>query len=262
VSVFDQEAFDVRFEWGELGLRALAPITDVLVIVDVLSFSTAVEVAVARGAVVLPFPFRDPAAAAAYAEQHHATLAVHRQHALHDPHRYSLSPVSLQEIPEGTRLVLPSPNGSTLSRIASEYGGTVFAGCLRNASAVANAAAAVCDHPRVGESGNARATIGVIAAGERWPDGSLRPALEDLVGAGAILCRFAATIRSPEADLAVAAFRHAEHDLLRYLQTCASGRELIEIGFADDVRLAAELDVGATVPAFTSGAFRAYGWTA
>jgi 2-phosphosulfolactate phosphatase len=262
VSVFDQSAYDVRFEWGELGLRALAPVTDVLVIVDVLSFSTAVEVAVARGALVLPFPFRDPAAAAAYAEQHHATLAVHRQDALHHTHRYSLSPVSLQDIPEGTSLVLPSPNGSALSRIANEYGATVFAGCLRNASAVASAiASAASGNPRAVVSGNPHPTVGVIAAGERWPDGSLRPALEDLVGAGAILREFAADIRSPEAELAVAAFRHTEGDLLRYLQTCASGRELLDIGFADDVRLAAEFDVGTTAPVFTAGAFRAYGLT-
>jgi len=29
--------------------------------------------------------------------------------------------------------------------------------------------------------------VAVIASGERWPDGSLRPALEDLLGAGAVL---------------------------------------------------------------------------
>ena len=36
---FDQQEFDVRFEWGLAGIEALAPVSDVIVIVDVLSFS-------------------------------------------------------------------------------------------------------------------------------------------------------------------------------------------------------------------------------
>ena len=36
---------------------------------------------------------------------------------------------------------------------------------------------------------------------------------------------------------------------------CASGRELIEIGFADDVRTAAQLDSGGAIPLLRDGAF-------
>jgi 2-phosphosulfolactate phosphatase len=252
LSAFDQSGFSVRFEWGEHGLRALAATTDVLVIVDVLSFSTATDVAVSRGAVVLPFASRDPAAATAYAEHENAILAVQRQRApsTSDINAYSLSPVSVQHIPPNTRLVLPSPNGSTLSRIAAEHGRTLFAGCLRNASAVAAFAR------------QAGSTVGVIAAGERWPDGSLRPAIEDLVGGGAILTALNAGARSPEAELAAAAFQHARGNLWGCLEACASGRELIESGFEGDVRLAAELDVSTTAPVFSAGAFRAYELTA
>jgi 2-phosphosulfolactate phosphatase len=49
---------------------------------------------------------------------------------------YSLSPESLAGVPLGTRIVLPSPNGSQLSFLASDWG-KVFAASLRNASAVA-----------------------------------------------------------------------------------------------------------------------------
>lgn len=89
------------------------------------------------------------------------------------------------------RLVLPSPNGSA---IASATAGTVVAACLRNATAVARWLGF-----RLADSGTA---VTVIAAGERWPDGSLRPALEDLLGAGALLsalCAGTGISASPEA---------------------------------------------------------------
>jgi 2-phosphosulfolactate phosphatase len=51
---FDQGRYDVRCEWSLEGLLALREISDVVIIVDVLSFSTAVDVAISRGATVIP----------------------------------------------------------------------------------------------------------------------------------------------------------------------------------------------------------------
>jgi len=50
-------------EWGLAGIEALRERVAVFVIVDVLSFSTAVDVAVSRGAIVYPFPYGEQVAA-------------------------------------------------------------------------------------------------------------------------------------------------------------------------------------------------------
>src|SRR5262245_31373347 len=192
---WDQAGFGARFEWGEEGVRRLAPLSDVVVIVDVLSFTTCVDVAVSRGATVFPYRWRD-ASAEAFARERGALLAVPRDRTTPEQ-PYSLSPVSLQMLEPGARIVLPSPNGSTLTTIAADSGATVIAGCLRNATAVGQAAAA---------RGN---IVTVIAAGERWPDDSLRPAMEDMIGAGAILAAMHPAAPSPEAIAAIAAWAAA-----------------------------------------------------
>jgi 2-phosphosulfolactate phosphatase len=105
--------------------------------------------------------------------------------------------------------------------------------------------------------------VAVIAAGERWEQagpqtGSLRPAVEDLVGAGAILAALAPARPSPEVAAAIAAFRTAAPDLVRFLAASASGRELRARGFGQDVALAAQLDASSTVPRLDGEAFRSW----
>jgi 2-phosphosulfolactate phosphatase len=232
----DQSDFAVRFEWGERGLEAIASGDETIVIVDVLSFSTCVDVACARGATVLPYRWRDETAAR-FAEEQQAILAGSRSVA----GGYSLSPTSLAAIPSGTRLALPSPNGATLSLQAAAIGATVAA-CLRNAAAVARFVNALGQ------------PVAVIACGERWPDGSLRPAWEDFVGAGAVIAELAGS-RSPEAAAAHDAFQAARTDLPDRMRACSSGRELIERGFAADVDLAAAFATSDCVPLLDDGAF-------
>jgi 2-phosphosulfolactate phosphatase len=233
---FDQREFDIRCEWGEHGVSILAAQSDVVIIVDVLSFSTSVDVAATRGAIVFPYRWRDETAVS-YAESVGAILADPAR----DQTRYSLSPASLIEIPQGTRIVLPSPNGATLSTAAKPT--PVLTGCLRNARAVAAAA------QKFGRR------IAVIPAGERWPDdGSLRPGYEDLIGAGAIISHLNGS-RSPEAAAALSAFRAVESDLNNTLRQCGSGKELIERGYETDVTLAAQLNVSECAPILINDAF-------
>jgi 2-phosphosulfolactate phosphatase len=95
----------------------------------------------------------------------------------------------------------------------------------------------------------------VIAAGERWPDGSLRPALEDLLGAGAIITELESRGTgplSPEAAAARTCFNQTA-DVMRAVATCSSGIELASSGFAEDVAIATELDASDIVPVLTDG---------
>jgi 2-phosphosulfolactate phosphatase len=241
-----QRAHRVRFDWGPAGAEAVAADAEVAVVVDVLSFTTTLNVACERAITVLPFAWKDERATA-YAEAQGATLAVGRLEArAPGAGGVSLSPADMTRVSGIDRLVLPSPNGSTISALLAEAGSTVVGGCLRNRSAVA-------EHVR------SAATIAVVAAGERWPDGSLRPCAEDLWGAGAVLdalAGFGVDDLSPEAELAAAAFRSVVPDLQARLAACAGGLELVAAGFAEDVDVAAMLDVSGVVPVLgDDGAF-------
>jgi 2-phosphosulfolactate phosphatase len=91
-----------------------------------------------------------------------------------------------------------------------------------------------------------------------WDDGTLRPAVEDLWGAGAVISGLADAgwlTRSPEADLAHAGYRAIRGRELDALRTCASGRELIEQGYAADVAIAAETASSSAVPVLTGDSF-------
>jgi 2-phosphosulfolactate phosphatase len=104
----------------------------------------------------------------------------------------------------------------------------------------------------------------VIAAGERWSyDDSLRPALEDQLGAGAILSALSALGHadslSPEAGAAAELFDAGVATLSERLRSCVGGRELTSRGFASDVDVAADLNSSRIVPVLTGGAFSAAG---
>lgn len=234
----------VRLDWGRPA-RSRSPALRTWRSFDVLSFTTAVSVAVDQGITVLPCRCDDEGAAA-YAEERDAALALNRLDARSRPDAVSLSPASLQSARGLERLVLPSPNGSTICAVLAETGVEVVAACLRNARAVGDWL-----RPQV-EAGR---VVAVVPAGERWPDGSLRPAAEDFWGAGAVLDPLDASWLSPEARLARDAYSGITERPLDHLLACASGLELVAKGFADDVAIAGRLHASEGVPVLTGGAF-------
>jgi 2-phosphosulfolactate phosphatase len=104
VAVFEQTGFDARLEWGVEGARVLAGRRDE-----------------PRSTGAPPRGSPDPSGPGGRPP-------------------YSLSPVSLLDVPPGTRLVLPSPNGSAVAAAIAHAVPVVLAGCLRNAAAVARVA--------------------------------------------------------------------------------------------------------------------------
>lgn len=250
--LFGQRCHAVRFDWGSAGAQAVG--ADLAVVVDVLSFSTSVCVAVERGMRVFPYQWKG-LRADAFARERGAVLAIGRLESTlpESSSALSLSPAALLTEPTVPQLVLPSPNGSTITTQLDGSGAQVVAGCLRNSAAVADVMAARMER---GDS------VAVIAAGERWRgDDSLRPALEDHLGAGAVLSALSdlgyRDVMSPEAATAADLFDVVRPRLTQAVHECVGARELKAMGFRSDVDVAASLDVSRVIPILADGAFEA-----
>lgn len=243
-----QLEYGLRFDWGLRGAEAIAVEVDTAVVIDVLSFTTTLSVAADAGIDVLPYSWNDESAVD-YARDADAVLAVRRSVARKG--QISLSPRTIREAEAPSRLVLPSPNGSTIAfALASQVAECVGAS-LRNASAVADWI--VHEH-------GPRSRVAIVASGEKWPGGELRPAVEDLWGAGAVVAALTAAgwdgHVSPEARMAADAWAAVSDSYEDRLRDCASGRELIVLGFPHDVAIASELDDSDTVPVLEDRVFR------
>jgi 2-phosphosulfolactate phosphatase len=113
----------------------------------------------------------------------------------------------------------------------------VVAGSLRNAAAVARWAL-----ERQADKGD-RFTIALVAVGENRESGSLRFALEDLLGAGAIIDALASVgidYCSPEAAAAAAAFTGLRNATRHLIGASTSGREATARGDRASVDAALE----------------------
>lgn len=234
--IYNRQEFNIRLEWGIRGVEELAPVSDVIVIVDILSFSTCVDIATQNGAIIYPYRWKDESAIE-YAKTLNAELAHFERKYTNG---YSLSPTSLLHIKQATKLVLPSPNGSTLSLSTGTT--PTLCGSLRNAKAVATLARKYGDR------------ISIIAAGEQWEDKSLRAAFEDLVGAGAIISYLTGNL-SPESKAGLTAFESSKATLLTDIKKCSSGKELIDRGFEKDILLACQLNASDNVPVLIDNYF-------
>jgi 2-phosphosulfolactate phosphatase len=202
-TAYDQSRYQIRFEWGTDGLARLAP-SDVVVVVDVLSYSSATTDAVGKGDRV--------------------------------------------ELSAG---VAAGAEGAVIARAAASSGARVLLGSLRNATAVAREVLA--EQQRRG----ARTSVAVIAAGEQ-ADAGLRFAVEDQLGAGAVIDALGVLgldHTSPEAAASGEAFRGLRLAVRHLLTASGSGQALLDAGRRDEALAAAQLDAATAVPVLAHGVF-------
>lgn len=250
---FAQSKYQVRFEWGAEGLERLAP-ADVVVLVDALSFTTAVVAAAEHGLAVAPWPKGEPGAEAFAAGLGDGT-------GLSAPAAFLAGLAAGQELPArpGATVVLASPNGATLARgfaVRAEAGGAdapvVLAASLRNRTAVARRILALQE-----ERGR-RLSVAILAAGERGDDG-VRFAVEDQLAGGAVVDALVALgidHTSPEAAVACAAFEGLRRAVGHLQSASGSGVELLGRGVGAGVAAAAQTDVTELVPELRGEVFR------
>jgi 2-phosphosulfolactate phosphatase len=243
---FGQAGFQVRHEWGREGARRAASRGDVLAIVDVLRFTTTVAAAVANGYPIRPCRDEPDAEQAVF-----ATGCIRGGKGT----RFTLSPLDYpppQSAAEACpAIALPSPNGATCSRV--EGAPLILAGALVNASTAGQTLESCIRAGRF---------VTVVSCGERCEepgeDGPLRFAVEDYIGAGAIITAIESSRKSPEALACQGAFLAVKDRLAETLESCGSGIELAAKGRIEDVRFAAQLDCFPIVPALVAGMY--YPW--
>ncbi|TQR21596.1 2-phosphosulfolactate phosphatase [Psychrobacillus vulpis] len=238
--MFDQSPYICRVEWGKRGAREADERGDIIIIVDVLSFSSTVVTALHYGAIIYPYPpnldGKD------FAETIGAEYILGRAEAA-KVSMPTLSPVSFNEEHVNKKYVLSSLNGAFCTWIASKVPALLI-GSLLNASSVA----VVANKLRLQTNAN----ITVVPCGEQWSHGlefedNLRPSMEDYLGAGAILSNLEGD-KSPEAEVCIGAFHYSKNKINELIWDCGSGRELRERGFETDVKHCSRLNVYQTVP--------------
>jgi 2-phosphosulfolactate phosphatase len=233
----------VHVEWGPAGAELAAARGDIVVVVDVLSFSTTLAVAVARdftclvysGAEIERMGGPEAAGAALRARPLSKSRRV-------PPGQLSLSPQSLLTAEPGQRVLFTSLNGAAVASAAAGAPALLVGG-LRNAGASAAVIAGLLTE-------GVAERVTVVACGEQWSSvepavEGIRPSLEDWSGAGLICARLARAGHTLSAEAAASA---AGWNGPGALASCVSARELLAAGFDADVALALEVDVSDTVP--------------
>jgi len=242
-NIFNQAPYQCRMDWGVKGVEEASNRGDIIIVIDVLSFSSAVTNALHNGVIIYPFPRTGDINE--FGKLVGAEVCIMERSRARELGLPSLSTTSFNKTHGGKKYVLSSINGATCVKVASQSS-TILIGSLLNVSAVVEVANKI--------QGETNKNITVIACGERWKNKNnvegpreLRPCIEDYLAAGAILEKLEGT-KSPEAKVCISAFVNSKSGLNELIADSSSGRELIKIEFSEDVEFSCQFDRFNEVP--------------
>ncbi len=236
-----------HFDWGVHGVKQAVKKGDIIIIVDVLSFSTSVAIAVKNSAFI--FPALSNEDAVNIKDQFNTEISVKRNE-VPSKGNFSLSPATYYEIEPETKIALLSPNGATCTKQV-DNSQSVFCGALVNCSTVAEAA--------FNEAVKQNSNITVIACGERLKGTDdiykIRMAVEDYLGAGAILSKIPLP-KTAESIVCENAYGKLVNHVPDLIWKCESGVELREINFGNDIHIATNLNSIPVAPVYRNGFYQ------
>jgi len=221
---------------GPQGLRQAHRNHDIIVIVDVLRFSSAVTTAIANRFEIIPAAPLE--AARRMAEEGGLALAGSTGQA-----RYSLSPIDYLNPSEPETVVLFSPNAAHCA--AQVDGGPAFIGCFLNARAVAR----ITERMSREEGRN----IVLMAAGERLEEEhGRRFAIEDYLACGMILSESGMDMTA-EAEMCQRCYEACKMDFAELVKGGQSGQSITARGLAFDLSHCLQRNIYEVVPLLAGG---------
>ncbi len=236
-----------HFDWGVFGVQQAVRRGDIIIVVDVLSFSTSVAIAVKNSAFI--FPAKSDEDAMNLKDQFRTEISVKRNE-VPSKGKFSLSPATYYEIEPETKITLLSPNGATCTR-QIDNSRSVFCGALVNCSTVAEAA--------FNEAVKQNNNITVVACGERLKGSDdiykIRMAVEDYLGAGAILSKIPLP-KTAESIVCENAYGKLANHVPDLIWKCESGVELRAMNFGNDIHIATNLNSIPVAPIYKNGFYQ------
>jgi len=234
-----------HLDWTVDGLRCALREDRIVVIADILRFSSAVTTAVANGFTI--YPVADQKEIGPLSRRIRGLAAGRSGEA-----RFSLSPFGYLDAADlrNKKVVLWSPNGAACASLVKKRD-RAYIGCLLNARALGGHLTAIARKSRRGVTLIAAGEQQAVVTGERilYDIKSSRRvfAVEDYLGCGAILSCLRLP-KTPEAEVCETAFRASRRRLRKLMMDSFSGLFLQGRGLTRDVAWAAQLDKYGVVP--------------